>query len=298
MLPCFADGRIVGRLPLRLPLWRRMGGGAVDLCRRLVNSRVRFPFVAGWVVVAAAMWFVVASASSPSRRCPLGRSCEAAGVWCPQIRRSVGFRCSGRGRRGVGGGLSLELLFPVLVFVSVRWLLALLWRRWGCGGKLVPGAGLPFRLYRSFFTGILEFVAVFFLALLSPSLAGRGGEGRRADQGGLPVVSPASRARDLRRVWWLDGGCGEEASWPCSFRVLRSRRWRRAADAVFFSMNEVRLSPWVVVVWVLPLRRWLALKFFSRRCGGPVLASLGDAVVQSSSTCSAAISCSFTCMLC
>ena len=79
------------------------------------------------------MWNNGASASSPSRRGQIWRSCEAAGGWCPQIRRSGGVSCSGGGRCGEDGDRPLELLSLSLVFVMVRWLLALLWRFWGCG---------------------------------------------------------------------------------------------------------------------------------------------------------------------
>jgi hypothetical protein len=154
-IPCSADGRIAGCLPLRLSLWRREGGGAVDLCPRLVDSRVRLPIGAGRVVVAAAMWNKVAGASSPSRRGLVWRIREASGFWCPQIRRSGGRWCSGRGHRREDGDLPVEFLFPVPLFVAVGCALAFLRRIWGrcvlapavlagCCGRLLrsePGSG-------------------------------------------------------------------------------------------------------------------------------------------------------------
>jgi hypothetical protein len=142
-IPCSADGRTVGRLPLR-SLRRRESGGTFDLCPRLVDSRVGLPVGAGRVVVLAAVWNKVAGVSSPLRRCLVWRSREASGGRCPQIRRSGGSWCSGHGLRGGGGGHPFELLSLGLVFVTAWWLLALLRRLWGCGGLL---AGVAVRRY-------------------------------------------------------------------------------------------------------------------------------------------------------
>jgi hypothetical protein len=67
-IPCSADGRVAGPLPLRPSMRRWESGGTPDLCPRPVNSRVRLPGGAARVVVAAASWNKGAGASSPSRR--------------------------------------------------------------------------------------------------------------------------------------------------------------------------------------------------------------------------------------
>ena len=85
------------------------------------------------------------------------------------------------------------------------------------------------RLGWSVSVSVLCFISV----LLRPSPVGRGGEGRRCGQGEVATAAPAGLARVQCREWWKLGGCGEDTPWPCSFRVFRSRRLRRAAPAAF-----------------------------------------------------------------
>jgi hypothetical protein len=86
-------------------------------------------------------WSFGAGARSPSRR-RLRRSRRAAAGVFARICRSGMFWCSGRGRCCEDGGLRLELLSPVPLFVAARRAPFLRRRVWGwCG---VP------HLYRSF----------------------------------------------------------------------------------------------------------------------------------------------------
>ena len=135
-IPCSAEDQVAGLLLLRLSEWRREGGGIVDLCLRLVDSRVRSPVGAGRVVVAASSWNkVAAGASPPSRRRHVWRCRRALGFWGSRILRFGESWCSWLASRGGGGGRLLELLSPVSVSVSVRLALALPWSFWGwCSG--------------------------------------------------------------------------------------------------------------------------------------------------------------------
>ena len=110
---------------------------------------------------------------------------------------------------------------------------------------------------------------------LLPSLAGRGGEGRRCDQDVQVAATPASCGRAQSRVGWKNGGYGEEAPWPCAFSVLQFRRLRRTGLAVFY-MSGVLPFPGLAAAWCLLLRRCSAVEFFRRRGGSA--ASFGAAV--------------------
>ena len=127
---------------------------------------------------------------------------------------------------------------------------------------------------------------------LLPSLAGRGGEGRRCDQGVQVAATPACCGCSRCRAGWKKGGCGEEVPWPCAFSVLQFRRLRRTALAVFY-MSGVLPFPGLAAAWCLLLRRCSAVEFF-RRCGGSA-ASFGAAVALGSD---GAFFCVFLFVLC
>lgn len=317
-----ADGRSVGLFPLRPPLRRWESGETPDPCLRLVDSRVGVSGGAGEVVAAAALWNNGAGARSPPRWRSARRRRRDPGLVSSRIDGSGEARCSKDGRCGGGDGCPVELLSLAPVFVSVWLLLATSWGCWGCcGGELVLRAGCFHRLYRRICSGVLElfaglwrgvrasparhggvgrcasvYVLCFDEAWVVPSSAGRGGEGRRFDQGVLLAVAPAIRVRAQRRACWKRGGCGEEAPWPCAFSVLQLRRVRRTAHAAFY-MRGVFPFPGLAVACSLLLRRCSAMKFFSRRCGGSA-ASSGAAVVLGFDGLLCCVFLSFLCILC
>ena len=122
-----AGGRIGGLLSLWLSLWRREGGGISDLCLWPVYSRVGLPGGAERVVVAVALWNkgVVAGASSPSRRGPMGRSRQASDDLCSWIPRSKVLCCSWRvvclGGDGEAAAVSSSSAFGPPASSPLRW---------------------------------------------------------------------------------------------------------------------------------------------------------------------------------
>lgn len=125
--PRSTAGQAGGSFPLRLPLRRRESEGTPVLWFRRVDSRAVVSGGVVGVVVAAPWWNKGAGGFSPSRRC-LWRLRRAAGFVCSRIPRSGERWLSGRGRRGGGSDLVLELLSPVLVFAMVRSAPASRWR--------------------------------------------------------------------------------------------------------------------------------------------------------------------------
>jgi hypothetical protein len=148
--PRSTAGQAGASFPLRLSLRWQESEGTPVLWFWCVDSRAVISGGAVGVVVAAPWWNKGAGGSSPSRRC-LWRFRRAAGFVCSQIPRSGKRWFSGRGRRGEGGDLVLELLSPVLVFAMVRSAPASRWRCWGlCGGASVPGVRHFSSVYMSF----------------------------------------------------------------------------------------------------------------------------------------------------
>jgi hypothetical protein len=168
---------------------------------RLVDSRVGLPIGAVKVVVTATVWNKVTEASSPPRRGLVWRSREASGFWYPQIRRSGGRWCSGRGRRCKDGDLPVELLFPVPLFVAVGCALAFLRRIWGrCVLAPADLAGCCVRLLRS-----------------------EPGSGGGSPVKTLKTVASPSTRRALEAPFWkdfrllADGGSGRLSQGLCCF---------------------------------------------------------------------------------
>ena len=224
----------------------------------------------------AAAWNKCAGARSPSRRCSAERCRRAPGVVPSRIGGSGEVSCSEGGRRGGGDGGLVEFWSLAPSFVLVWLLLAMPWGCWGWwGGELALGAGCLLCLYRSGFSGISEFSAVFRFVLLLPSPAGRGGEGCWCGQGGSSAVAPAGHVRAQCRESWMKGGSRVEASWPYSFSVLRSRCLRRAAPAAFF-MSVVSSSRgwWRPGTFFFGVSS--ATRFCSRRSGGSAFSFCGS----------------------
>lgn len=217
-------------------------GGAPDPVPRRVDSRVRFPCVAGEVVAAVAWWNNGAGGRSPPRRRPSGRNRRASGGLSPWIGRSVGVSCSSGDFHGGGGDRRREILSPVPVFVEVWLLLAILRGFWGwCDVLLVPRAGSLRRLYR-----------------------------RK-----LGLVSGCC----LARFWWCGSsacssgdGAGLEEVWGFSPAYVRSKCF--ASSLWWHPMRLFKSSSALLQasVWSLPARsddggdQWCSWFFFSGSC--------------------------------
>ena len=88
-IPCSADDWINGSLPLRLSLRWRRSEGTPYICRRLVDSRVRYPVGTVWVAVMAELRNKVVGVSTHLEEAMCGGTEELPALWALGVCGSV-----------------------------------------------------------------------------------------------------------------------------------------------------------------------------------------------------------------
>jgi hypothetical protein len=184
------------------------GGGEVPVLLRRVDISFLSSGGVKSVVVSPECW------NNCSPLCP--RSGDAGEL----VGEGVELWCSGRGRRGEGGDLRLELLSPVPSFVNTGWALASLLRIWGwCDAAPAFVVGCCYCLYRSLsFAGIDLGPACLGAGLrllvgVVAFLSGFGSSRRRCAGRGSGMCSPPM----VDQSWQIpafvpDGSCGTQRS--------------------------------------------------------------------------------------